>query len=301
MKSYRLGVRTSSPAFFDMACRFRPAGARWYGSGFRIGDRAGAVVALGHWRVNNPTRKLTILEDNFLPCCDHSKCLEARWLFQGIADEVITATGPYENFERPTAENLYHERLWRSWWRIMHSKRIFFPSMSVEAHVRDAVNRLVTRLNIPPVYVTIQPLWDAKYDRYRNQGPIWWEHLLQRLASSVSVVVLGTSLNASKIKLPSGAFPVWEHRPDAMMSLEFMRRAVWHVGGETGLTLWSPMLNVPTMALYRTWQRRPDNLETRPMTFGKPVVWIPLTESPEVVADFILRTYTNLKSANTPV
>lgn len=301
MKSYRLGVRRSNPAFFDMACRFKPANARWYGSGFRLGDRAGAVVAMGHWRAHNPTRKLIILEDNFLPCCEHSKRLEARWLFQGIADEVFTTTAPHEHIERPAAENLYYERLWRSWWRIMHTKRVFFPALASEAPSRDIVNQLIVRLGIPPTYVTLQPLWDAKYDRYRNQSPIWWERLIQRLVSFMPVVVLGATTNACKLSLPPGAFPVWDHRIDAMASLEFMRRAAWHVGGETGLTLWAPMLNVPTAALYRTWQRRADHLETRPMTFGKPVVWVPLVENVDVVADLIVKAYTDPKTVNTPV
>ena len=291
MKIVRLGTHSVAPAFFDMAVRFKPqATLHWYGSGFRIGDRAAAYIYLKYWRSQNPTRKLVVLEDNALPGTEYSRWLPASWLFQGIADEVWEVTGVKDVVKRPPGEALYVRTLWQFWKTFMHSARSLVPNIHPNGVSVMRAEQLLQELKVPKKYLSIQPLFDAEYDKHRNQTAGWWQVVIEKLSARLPTVVLGVPASAAQLKLPFACFPLITRGVDPMTSLALIERATMHVGGATGTTIWAPILHVPTVAVYKTWVST-GSTDVRPIGFGKPVIFSPLSDSPASTAERIVLAY----------
>lgn len=274
MIRHTIGSRTGAPAFFDMGARFKPPGAGWYGGAFRIGDRAATYIWLHDWRLVNPDRKLVFIEDSVMAGTEASRYLEGRWLVGDIVDELWQITAVGEVIPRPAGDSIYHVTMWRIWKWLMTNKT-FQPTIQPR---EDAVARVADILKTAGVtgpYVTVQPLFDAAYDVYRNAPPNWWRDIVHELSKHIKVLVLGDGRNVANLS-PDGSNVValWKYNLNPMESLAAISKALLHVGGETGTTLWAPILRIPTLACYRNWASQAKGYtDTRPISFGKPVVW----------------------------
>jgi len=295
MKIQKLGNRTKSPAFFDMAGRFRPARAHWYGQGFRIGDRAAAHLYLKQWRQRYPARRLLVVEDNWIEGTEYSRWLPAHWLFADVADEIWSTESAKEVVKRPVGEPLYVETLWAFWKTFARSERTLIPNIEPDGLASTRADAILQDFKVPAGYVTVQPLFDAAYDRHRNQTAGWWQAVIERIAGHVPTVVLGVPLLAKQMKLPHNCYPLFVRGLDPMVSLALIRKAALHVGGATGTTLWASMLRVPTIAAYNGWAST-GSTDVRPISFGQPVVYSPLSDVPDATAVRIIRVHTELKA-----
>lgn len=294
MKILKLGSRMNAPAFFDMAARFKPTGAHWYGQGFRIGDRAAAYVYLKVWREANPHRKLIVVEDNHIPGTEYSRWLSASWLFKEIADEIWKTSSGGETVRRPNGDALYVKTLWAFWKSFRRSARTLDPVICPDDISMFRADTLLQEMKVPARYVTLQPLFDAKYDRHRNQSPAWWQALVERTAGRMPTVVLGVHPNLKHIKLPHNCYPIIARGVDPMVSLALIYKGVMHAGGATGTTLWAPILKRPTVAIYKTWAPM-GGTDVRPISFGRPVIFSPLHDSPEGTASRLSVVYEQVK------
>lgn len=256
------GNRTGSPAYFDMSSKV-----------FRIGDRAAAYVWLGDWRLRNPNRRLAVIEDNSLSGTEHGRYLPGSWLFEGIIDELWVVDRKKESAPRLSGENLYHVSLWRIW-RWLAKNKTFIPTISPLLSAFETARVKLDELGVPEKFMTVHPLFDAEYDKFRNGGVSWWEGLCERFSREFSTVILGKESSAEKMRVSGKAYPIWKCRLNPMESMAVMFMARVHVGGMTGLTLWSAIFRVPTLAVYPVWQEhRNRGTDARPISFGAPVVW----------------------------
>ncbi len=302
MRKSVIGARDGSPAFFDMACRCCPPGAGWYGTAFRIGDRAAAYVWLADWRLRHPKHRITVLIDDVMPGTEYSRHLPGEWLFSGIADELWLADSAQEKFPTPSGHVLYHTTMWKIWRWLMHNRILQEPQIRPPKWAFEKAADIRKKLSIPDCYATIQPLFDAAYDVYRNADPAWWGGVAQQLARTIPVMVLGTRANAERMYCAPGTYPAWNLGPDPMVSLALICEARMHVGGATGTTLWAPIFNVPTLACYRVWAPHPGKqTDTRPMAFKQPVVFAPLGSDPRETAFRGLHLFNGVLTQSTPL
>lgn len=281
------GQRLGPLAYFGMDYRFRPLYLTGPEVAFRIGDRAAAYIWLGDWRKRNPGRKLIVIEDSVSPSAEHSRFLPGWWLFSDIADELWVLDGETGLIPQLTGESLYHVSMWTIW-RWLRTNNCFCPSLKPTRAAYESARAKVEKLRIPDSFVTVQPLFDAKYDRYRNMSPKWWQSLCKSIATRHPVVVIGSVSSSKLMAIPEGVYPAWECGLNPMESLALISQAKAHVGGCTGTTLWSSIFRVPTLAVYRTWADHPKKrTDSRPISFGSPVVWFPLDLKPEEVVRYI--------------
>jgi hypothetical protein len=292
------GQRKDSPAFFDMACRFKPVGAGWYGTAFRMGDRAAVHIYLGDWRIRNPDRKLVVVEDSIMRDAEWSRYLPGDWLFSSFADELWCVESAGEVVPRPEGEALYHTPLWLAWISL-NKTRLFNPSIVPPSSASASAVGKTSAMGIPDKYVTVHPLFDATYDVKRNSPPEWWAHLCARIAKEFPVVILGIANNAGRIGDIEGVYPAWRYQLNPMESLAMISKAKVHIGGATGLTIWSPIFKIPTLAAYSVWNRLRYGIEVRPISFGAPVVWGQLGGDVDVIFDAV-RTLWGNTATSTP-
>ena len=298
-----LGNRDLAPAFYDMGCRFRPnRSGGWYGGPFRIGDRAAAHVWLADWRKRAPQRKLVVVEDSVMPGTEHSRALPGKWLFDGIADEVWVVEHPKERIARPAGQTLYHVTMWRIWRWLMFNK-IVEPTIMPTVAAMKRADEILAQYGVPPKFTTVQPLFDAGYDKYRNAPADWWRHVIHQISIDMPVVVLGLPNNARKMQIKGDkVHPIWETPMDAMVTLAIIAKAAAHVGGATGTTLWAPIFKVPTLACYVYWGPHPGKkTDTRPLSFGSPVVYANLSGDIKSVALKAAGLYNGTTKGSTPV
>ncbi|MNT11698.1 hypothetical protein D3C72_1465920 [compost metagenome] len=142
--------------------------------------------------------------------------------------------------------------------------------------------------NIGDHFIVLQPLIDATYNQKRNQDPLWWNKLITLLSDHCDVVVLGTV--ESNQKLGPQAHPRTRifNSADPMVSLALMSLASCFVGGETGLTLWAPILKIPTVGLMSR-EHKGYLMDTAPLSFGAPVNCFPLEDEANLIAHWILQ------------
>lgn len=284
-----LDLRSGPPACYDMACRYgpmsAPVGRR---GGFRIGDRAAAYVFLHHWRRRYPDQRLIVLDDPYLPHNEESRSISSAWMFQDVADELWVADTPDEVIPRPPGKWLHERCLWLDWKEFRDQPPPPLPRPPEIVHER--VERWLERRGIQGPFMTVHPLLDAAYDRYRNGSPLWWQLLIDRFAGSMPLVVLGLPEETPVLTMPAGAYPVGRTGLTAIEALSLIQRSWLHVGGETGFSLWAPILGTSTVALYADperggWGRAPgDPFDTRPIPFHAPVLTLSKeTDTEEVV------------------
>jgi len=277
-----LGRRRGALAFFDMACRFPlPAlNGRVSGTGFRMGDRAMTHVWLGDWRLRNRNRCLIVLEDTNWADAEYGKYLPAWWLFKDIADEIWNMESVEEKIPRPVGDCLYHTDVWRIWKWVRRNAK-FKPTIKPLPEAYESVRVKMASLKIPEKFITVQPLFDAGYGLFRNSPPPWWSEVCSVLSAKFPVVIIGDIKNSKVMGSPPGTYPLWETGINPMESLAVISMAQAHVGGETGTSLWAPILNTPVVAVYKAWDEYVKGwTDTRPLSFGKPVIRFPLNSNP---------------------
>lgn len=301
MNLTRLGTRTLQPAWYDMACRFPPPNTFWYGKGFRMGDRAAAYLWLADWRQKNPARKMTVYEDSLMPGTENSRHLPGHWLFEGIADELITVTQEGERIQPPVGERLYHVTMWRIWMWLMKHRTVDPKIQPLPAATRRA-NELLDKYKVPRNFVVVSPLFDAAYDTYRNQTSQWWHKMAFKLSGAVPTVMIGTSASAAVIGTPAGTFPLWNETLNPMESLAIIKQASLYVGGATGMTLWAAIFKTPVLACYKVWAPHPGKkTDTRPISCGAPVIFCPLDNTYEQTALMGRQMFQGILKESTPL
>jgi hypothetical protein len=273
--------------FFDMAGRFPwPAGE--YGRGFRIGDRAGAYMRVLHWRGLNPEEPLLILEDLTWPECYYAGEFTADWLFAGLADEIrFLQSG--ETIDRPAENNLYDRSMW-FFWRDLRSDKPewLIPNIQPpDAYRMRAEAFRAKHACLRDGFVVVQPLFDAGYNHYRNCDWSWWVRLISRLQEQYPVVVAVSNVHTA---LPRDGIEGAPFTVDGFLSpmdvLALIQMSRLFVGGETGLTLWAPILQTPTYGLISEYALSLPN-DTAPISFGAPVDIQALENEPEAHAERI--------------
>jgi hypothetical protein len=303
MKRIIFSDRKQAPAFYDMGCRFAPYLSKpWYGGPFRIGDRAAAHVWLADWRLRNPIRRLVVVEDSLMAGTEHSRALPGSWLFKDIADELWVVEEPGEVVKRPEGQTLYHVTMWRIWRWLMFNK-IVVPTIRPMPESVERMKTILDRYKVPSKYITVQPLFDATYDKFRNANVTWWASVLNTLQTQFPVVVLGLRENADKLKVSGhNLYPIWQESINAMESLAIISRSSVHVGGATGLTLWAPIFQISTLACYIGWSAHPGKkTDTRPLSFGAPVVFSLLDGDVKTMAVTVEGLYNGRLRESTPV
>jgi hypothetical protein len=248
MKVVEIGTRSGPLAFMDMSGRSKPAAVRGHNV-FRIGDRAAAHLWLLHWRKLNPEARIIVIDDPLWNRVQGSYLLDTQWLFNGIADELWIADKFGETIAIPQGTTLYHTKIWGIWeW--LRKNCCAVPSIRPTTESLERAAALLQKHSVPECYVTVQPLFDAPYNKFRNAPVSWWETLVQTIAKRLPVVVLGAKANVKPGFAGPNVFPLWTEDLTPMDSLALMKKGYAHVGGETGLTLWAGLLHVPTLALY---------------------------------------------------
>ena len=288
MNQVILNSRVEKPAYFDMAGRLHwGAGC---GRGFRIGDRAAAYIFLLDWRQRNPSRKLVVLDDMNYGECQSARGLDAAWLFRTIADEVWDLDPKDKVDFFPLGEPLYTDSLWHYWYHLRH-----YRASQLVPRICPRAESIITWENnhtSKRPYVTVQPLFDASYNIHRNIDPrVWYEVIIYFAQQGFDVVVLGLPDVLCHLKVKA-----IHQLPDCVFlypttSIQFSMAAVngayLHVGGETGLTIWSSIFRVPTIGVFvpvkSVWA------DVAPISFGSPVAVVP----PDPIV--VQKTFENLK------
>jgi hypothetical protein len=237
-----------------------------------------------------------------MPGTEHSRALSGEWLFGSIADELWIVEEHGEQIMRPPGQTLYHVTMWRIWrWLMLH--KTFKPTIRPPMENMNKARELLKQYGAPSKFITCQPLFDAGYDKYRNAPVGWWRDLAIAFRGAMPVVLLGLPENSNR--MPVGGeniIPLWKTEMDAMTTLAVICHSALHVGGATGTTLWAPIFNIPTLACYIEWSPHPGRrTDTRPMSFGAPVVYAQLGTEPKSVALQALGIYNGTIKASTPL
>lgn len=294
MKKTIVGEHEGPLYCMDMACKFVPEiKPPWYGHGFAIGDRAWTHVWMLDWRERHPDARLILTDrtHNNVHLRSWAASLDAHWLGQDLVDEIWETDYPEEPLPDPRAYPLYHVPMGRIWKWLRRNSSVQ-PTIRPKKDALERADMLLKKYGVPPRFITLQPLFDASYNTYRNAPPSWWGSICQELSRLAPVVVVGAYWNAGRMPIPSRSFPLWEERLSSMETLAIVSRATAHVGGETGVTIWAPIFKVPTLALYKKWRGWEKNyLDVRPISFGAPVMPAALCVAPTVVTQQMSRLW----------
>lgn len=267
-----LNFYQNNPSYFDMAEHIY---SKKSASGFRLGDRAAAYIYLLDWRHANLSSKLVVFEN--LGRSGVPVEFDAEWLFAGLADEIWTSrTTDFEGGAcgwpsvSPGWRPLYNRSMW-SIWRGLRTRwrELPHPGIKLKAEALQRAERYREVHRVPCCYVTMQPLYDAQYNRYRNFPVDWWYALYARLTrEGISVVVLDKP--NSFFLQTYGRNIRFYSTCSVMTNLALAGSAHVHIGGETGLTLWAAILGVPIAAVYKFWGIM-NRMDYRPIPFGAPI------------------------------
>jgi hypothetical protein len=256
---------------------------------------------MADFRVRFPDRRLVILEDPQAAGTEMSRELKAEWLFAGLADEIWQAEFPGEPVPFPDGQSLYHVSLWRIWRWLAQKKVMQESALRPPPEAMVKARSLLDKLHVPSRFVTLQPLFDAQYETRRNATPAWWGEVARQMSTRMPVVLLGHPLCES-MPVPKGTYPCWRHGLSTMESLAVLSLSSLHVGGQTGLTLWSALFKVPTIAAYRGWTWNfGKGTESRPISFGAPVIYAPLEGAADDVAFRAWNAYNGSMTSSTPL
>lgn len=278
----KIGQRKGQPFHFDMR------------KGFRMGDLAGAHVYLTDWRTRN-TGRLVIVWNRHAGCNAYSQHFPMSWVFGDVADEIWESERPNDSLALPPGHDLSVYHIWDNWFHLRQKQKLArslkispLPAWTDQAHAA------LRHFGITERFVTVQPLFDAPYNTYRNAPVEWWDRLIRILAPKVPTVVLASSEHRDVLPICSRAYPAWDCSMDPLGSLGLISLAGTHVGGETGLPLWAGIFKVPVVFASRKWGPYKDKRATydfRPIDFGAPVVHAQLEGDPEEVAARIINTF----------
>ncbi len=280
MKVIKCNNRTDRPAYFDMACRYPPRNAKWYGKLFRMGDKAVIYAYLNLWRKSNPTRKLTLITCPNSNETSWARFLDNELLFESCVDEIVIADNTTESLPPVVGQNLYDQHLF-SLWRSLRSSQPLPISYRVAAEDEAAALCRLKDWNVPKRYAVIVPLFDAKYDRHRNLPIEWWALVARNLSLKMPVVITGDGCQMGRFPAAqiNNVFPLFKNNPTPVHSMALIQNAAVYIGGETGLTLWAGLMRTPVVACYRYWdptwyKNARRGLDTRPISAGATVQWV---------------------------
>jgi hypothetical protein len=185
-------------------------------------------------------------------------------MFPKITDELVVVE-TNERLFMPRGDRLYYNSLWRLW-SGFRRRCNFKPDIAPTQESQFKASGVLKDIGLDNTeYVTVQPLFDATYNKHRNAPPYWWRLLCARLRKSgFRVLIVGPEAMSKSFKVPEGCYSSLPHGCNPMDSLALIHGAKAHFGGETGLTLWSAIMQVPTFAFYR----ERDWNGTGPINFG---------------------------------
>ena len=284
MKKLVIGGHTGSRlAMLDMSGRFKP---KVWGGLFRMGDRAAAHVWVAEWRKRHAGDRILIIDDPFKEGSGDSIQLDAKWLFNGIADEIWLTERKDEHIANPGAYQLYHTNLWRIWYWLRYNKTVI-PTIEPKPAGLERARQLLAHYKVPERFVTFQPLFDAPYNKIRNAPIVWWRAVAEKLREVAPLVMIGSYAVGQQFRQMDGVYPLWDAKLSPMDSLALIRLGATHVGGETGMTLWASMFRRPTVAVYARWSSSSGKypMDCRPLSFGAPVVHAQLSGDAAGVAE----------------
>jgi hypothetical protein len=302
MRIIKLGERRDNPCFFDISCCLPPPGHSLC-KAFRMGDRAAAHVIMLTWRRANPQRKLVVTANEWKPEVRTAKLLEPAWLFEGIADEAWLAEREHEPLPLPPGERLYYHSIWKDWRGYIVNGGYAIPTIRPPGRKLEEARAELKRAGAPAVYCTVQPLFDAKYNFWRNNTSDWWKSFMFHLAKKAPIVLLANRECSSRLgALPSGIFRVVRFQADVLAGMSALSCARMHVGGDTGFTHWAAVFGVPIVACYAHWHANDHgNTDYRPVPFKAPVVFAQLKGAPEEAAFVAENVYRGAITSTTPM
>lgn len=258
----------------------------------RIGDKAVIHTILLYWRRSHPDDKLTVVVDPHKHETHWSRFVMNDWLLSGIADELWEAEYGNEYIHRPPGNFVYREHNFCVWRRLRACAPLSSPITCDEPHLRDARLHLQMH-NVTAPYVVVSPLFDAHYDKHRNVIRSWWISVIIELATRMPTVVLGDFQSMQGLDIPKAA-NIWKLNLCPRQSFALIQLASAFVGGETGMTLWASIFKVPVAAVYAHWdtpwyKNADKGFDTRPISFGAPVKWVPSGVHPSEVTKSVMQ------------
>jgi len=262
----------------------------------RMGDLCSLRLLVSEWRYENPLPRLSVTFDGVPDIHCYSRQIPLEWVFDGLADEVLSREHIIESFP-----NSIGKRVLAIWngdadvieWRDPEEKdptkqsySFYNPSNKLEMiHMWTAwrmfmFNRKTNPVILPPDYVTVraakflhaygvprdfmvvQPLCEAGYHRYRNSPKEWWEEVSVICAQSgIPIVVLGPTTYLKRHNFKHNhplIFPLFKELNNPFDSVGVISLSKGIIGGETGLPLWSAMMKIPVVSALREWGRGRD-------------------------------------------
>jgi len=282
MKTTILGARTGDDYYIDLR------------QGWRMGDFAGLRLLLEDWRRANPNARVSVSYNTYHWRSVYGSQLNLEWVFEGLVDVLYETESKHDQIPNqpgiPMVGRVFSSHIWNDWGRlridVTENGRQLTPRTPPSEDLARA-RELLDRKGVPENYVTLHPLFDAGYNKYRNGSTIWWNQLIDNMAKLVPVVVIGTAGYTRHIHIPPNAFQTFDYGVPAHISLAMISQAKVHVGGETGLTLWAGVCGVPVLATYGRWISAKDKAgrpaDFRPIPVSAPVIYAPLNgPAPEV-------------------
>lgn len=290
-----IGSRTGSESYFDMS------------GGYRIGDLAGAYVYLCDWRRSNPHSRLRIVWNRFAANTKHSRSVPMEWLFAGIADEISETQKPNERVPASRGKNLTRKHIWDNWFSLRRDDGLkSFVRIRPKREWVASARELLAAQSVPDKFVTVQPLFDATYNVYRNAPAAWWSSVAEESAKHQPTVMVINGSYRDSMTAPSGVYPIYVEPNDLTTALGLLSLSATHFGGETGLSLWAALLRTPVVAAYRRWcpyiDKRQVHFDFRPISFDAPVVFSQLEGDPVQAAETIKLAFSGqaVSSEDTP-
>ncbi len=263
-----------------------------------MGDFAGLRMLLDDWRRTHPNEHVTVTYGNHHWRSVYGSQLDIPWVFRDVADVVLEMEHEKDLIHNPVAMDgkpilgrVLSCHIWNDWLRLRNeviAGRVKLKTHCPDPDVMAKMRGMLDKKGVPEKFITIHPLFDAGYNKYRNGKIEWWNQLIVAMTKVAPVVVIGTHGYLKNIVTPPGAFQLFDLGLSAMLSMAAIAQGQLHVGGETGLTLWAGVCGVPVLAAYGRWDSRRDKgrklADFRPIPFSKPVVLAPLNSSVHTIA-----------------
>lgn len=279
MRKIRLGHREFMTQHLSLSDRIR------------MGDLACIRTWLEDWRLDHPAHELVVYYDQHHHASQHSRKIPPEWVFGGLVDELWLRDGKEKHpavkgariveFYDHKAPN--YVNIWTWWLNLRKTRRISPNIQPTPAAVETAQRHLRTKTNADK-FVVLQPLMDAPYNTYRNAPAAWWRALATALHTrGIPTVLIGPPDQIRKLGKIDGVIDLSLQLHDPFVSMGLISKAAVHIGGETGLPLWSCLFGTPVIFTSRAWKiglgdpnAKAENYDFRPIDYHAPVLWGPL-------------------------
>lgn len=237
----------------------------------RCGDRALLYAYLARWRAAHPEARLVLTEEWGGPRLPQFRRM-TRWLAFAVDAEYRLIEKEELPEDLAGAQALTVSNLWNEWAAVKAAGFVPFTPRIVGAARTTARALLVRHGLVRRGYVTVQPLIEVPYNPWRARDVEFWRERIAAMAAVYPVVVVGGPECMTTFgEPPPGAVFAFHAGLDFLESLALIQRAAAHVGGETGLSLWAPLLGTDTIALYD-----PAGMVYQPHAFSSRLQVLPL-------------------------